>query len=214
MQDGQTVAVYKPKGITSHDLINQIRRKTGIKKIGHAGTLDPLAAGVLVVAIGRQATKKISQFVHQEKEYIATIKFGVYSTTDDEEGEKTKIIVNNPSNIKQITKTITEFIGQIEQIPPIYSAIKIKGKPAYKYARRGQNLDLKPRLVNIKQIEILDYRWPILKLRIVCDAGVYIRSLARDIGQKLEVGAYLVDLVRTRVGEFSLDKSLKLKSND
>jgi tRNA pseudouridine55 synthase len=201
--------IYKPKGPTSHDIVDQVRRVTGVKKVGHAGTLDPLAEGVLVVAVGREATKQISSIVKTEKEYIAEIKLGETSTTDDEEGEKNE----TPNSKIQIPKeTIVEalkgFVGEIEQIPPIYSAIKVKGKSAYKYARKGEDLKLEPRNVLIKEIQVLKYEWPILELRVVSGSGVYIRSLARDVGEKLGVGGYLASLKRTRVGEYKIEDSI------
>jgi len=205
--------IYKPIGPTSHDMIDKLRKITGIRKIGHAGTLDPLASGVLVVAIGREGTKQLGTLMKMEKEYIAEIKLGETSTTDDEEGEKTKIQETryNRPNRSQIQNIIKQFIGQVEQTPPIYSAIKIKGKSAYKYARAGQKIELKPRIVEIKSIEILDYKWPVLKLKIVCGSGVYIRSLARDIGEKLKTGAYMAGLERIRVGEFDKKNSSTLE---
>jgi len=219
-------AVYKPKGITSHDVINIIRRKTGIKKVGHAGTLDPLAEGVLVVAIGREFTKQLDKIVKSEKEYIAEIFLGQTSTTDDMEGvlrpiripqgkqaQDKKETLNNKirPNLTEVEKTLKQFIGKIMQTPPQYSAIKVKGTPAYKSARQGRTLALGARLVEIKEIEILYYKYPILKLKIICGKGVYIRSLARDLGEELKTGAYLKNLVRTRVGEFTLEKAEKLE---
>lgn len=196
-------AVYKPKGPTSHDVINQLRRETGVKKIGHAGTLDPLASGVLVVGIGREATKQLASVVKKEKEYLAKIRLGMTSTTDDDEGVKTEIkIVGKIPTLGEIKKTVAKFQGEINQTPPVYSAVKVKGKAAYKLARQGQTPKLKPRKALIKEIEVLKYRWPYLELRVVTGPGVYIRALARDIGEKLEVGGYLADLERVRVGDF------------
>ena len=205
--------IHKPKGPTSHDIVQQLRKITGIKKIGHAGTLDPLASGVLVIGITREGTKKMNDLVKSDKEYIATIKFGSTSTTDDEEGEKTNVYKSDQTKprLVDIENILPDFTGQIKQIPPIYSAIKIKGKSAYKYARGGEEIKLEPRTVEIKEIEILDYSWPILKLRVATGSGVYIRSLARDIGEKLGVGGYLSELVRTKVGNFTLDQSLTLE---
>ena len=202
--------IYKPKGPTSHDIVDQVRRVTGIRKVGHAGTLDPLAEGVLVVAVGRGATKQIDSIVKTEKEYIAKIKFGETSTTDDEEGEKTKVATDEVEITKeQIEEGLKQFIGEIKQMPPIYSAIKVKGQTAYKMARKGKEIKLEPREVLIKEIEILDYSWPYLELRIVCGPGTYIRSLARDIGEELTVGAYLAELKRTRVGDYKIEEAIK-----
>ncbi len=209
-------AIYKPKGPTSHDIIDRLRKETGVKKIGHAGTLDPLASGVLVVGIGREATRQLDQIVKKEKEYLAKIKLGETSTTNDEEGKKKESVVvagltntkcllkvSRIPRFKEVEDTVARFKGEINQTPPIYSAVKIKGKEAYKLARQGQNPELKPRKVLIKEIEILNYKWPYLELRVVTGPGVYIRALARDIGQALKTGGYLAELERIRVGEFT-----------
>ena len=201
-------AIYKSKGPTSNFIVQKIKRITGIKKVGHAGTLDPLAKGVLVIGVGRASTKKLSQVVAKEKEYLATIKLGLKSTTDDEEGIKEKITVLERPNKKDIQKVIKKFEGEILQVPPIYSAIKIKGKEAYKLARKGQEVQLKPRKVKVKKITLQDYKWPYFKIRVVTGPGVYIRSLARDIGQNLKTGGYLSNLERTRVGKFNRDNAL------
>lgn len=206
-------AIWKPKGPTSNQLLNQLRQKINTKKIGHAGTLDPLAEGILVVGVGK-ATKQLTQLVGQEKEYVAEVFLGATSTTDDEEGEKTNyqsLSVNDRlPDIKKIEDTIKQFIGKIKQVPPIYSAVKIKGREAYKYARQGKTIALKPRPVAIKSIKILEYRYPLLKLKIITGQGVYIRSLARDLGERLGVGGYLKNLVRIRVGKFTKDKAIIL----
>lgn len=199
--------IYKPIGPSSHDIIDRLRKITGIRKIGHAGTLDPLASGVLVVAIGREGTKQLGTLMKMEKEYVAEIKLGETSTTDDEEGDKSVTSHSSIVTRKNIEKIIPNFVGQVEQTPPIYSAVKIKGKAAYKYAREGKQIEIKSRIVEIKSIEILDYKWPILKLKIVCGSGVYIRSLARDIGEQLKIGAYMAGLERTRVGEFTIQNA-------
>ena len=201
-------AVYKPKGPTSHDVIDQLRRETGVRKIGHAGTLDPLASGVLVVGVGRENTKKLGQIVKKEKEYLAKIRLGITSTTDDEEGQKKKVKVLEIPNYKEIEGAVAKFEGEILQTPPIYSAVKVNGVPAYKLARRGKTPQLEPRQILIKEIKILKYQWPYLKLRVVTGPGVYIRALARDIGQRLKTGAYLTELERIRVGNFTKDESV------
>ncbi|MEK9154874.1 MAG: tRNA pseudouridine(55) synthase TruB [Patescibacteria group bacterium] len=197
--------VYKPKGPTSHDIINKIRKITGEKRVGHAGTLDPLASGVLVIAIGRPATKELKEFVLSEKEYIATIRLGAQSETDDEEGNKTIKEIRLKPKIDEIKKTLKKFQGVILQTPPIYSALKINGKRAYKIARSGRDIKdikLKPREVEIKSIKILKYKWPDLKIKVITGPGVYIRSLARNIGEHLKTGGYLKELERIRVGQF------------
>lgn len=203
-------AVLKPKGPTSHDIIDKIRKITGIKKVGHSGTLDPLAKGVLVIGMGREATKQLHHIVKKEKEYLAVIKLGEESFTDDTEGEKTKREVEVTPSLTNIKKTLLHFQGKILQTPPQYSAIKIKGKKAYQLARQGKTIHLIPRRVEIKKIAIIKYHWPFLTLRVVTGPGVYIRSLARDLGRRLKTGAYLADLERTRVGEFTKEKALTL----
>jgi len=204
-------AIYKPVGPTSHDLINQLRQITGEKRIGHAGTLDPRASGVLVVGVGREATRKLAEIVKKEKEYLATVCLGQQSTTDDGEGEKTTRTTLTIPTLEEVQAAVLSFTGEILQVPPAYSAVKIKGQAAYKLARKGQAPPLKPRPIVIKQIEILDYRWPRLKLRVVTGPGVYIRALARDLGQKLGTGAYLEELERTRVGDFTKEKALSIE---
>jgi len=200
-------AIYKPKGITSAEALRRIKRKIGAEKIGHAGTLDPLASGILVVATGAD-TKKISEVVAKEKEYVAKIKFGETSETDDEEGKKTVVPVEKIPSLQEIREAVDGFLGEIEQRPPIFSAIKIAGKEAYKRARKGEKVELPSRKVLIKKIDILNYVWPILELRVVTGPGTYIRSLARDIGERLGTGGYLAELERTRVGEFTREKAV------
>lgn len=208
---GKIFAVYKPKGPTSYDIIRKIKKDYPGEKIGHAGTLDPLASGVLVIGVGREATKKLGAVVAKEKEYLAKIKLGETSITDDEEGEKTKRFVSQEPSKEAVEKAVKKFIGKIKQVPPIYSAIKIAGQEAYKLARKGKEVKMKPRIAEIKKIKIIAYRWPYLKLKAVTGPGVYIRSLARDIGAKLKTGGYLADLERTRVGQFIKQYAVRLK---
>lgn len=205
--------VYKPKGPTSFDVIQEIKDLTGETRIGHAGTLDPLASGVLVVGIGREATKELDKIVESEKKYIADIKLGVRSETDDDEGRKQEIKKLRNQEIKktEIQKIIKSFIGVIDQVPPQFSAIKVDGKRAYKSARQGQEVKLKSRSVEIKDIKIVKYKYPDLKIKVTCGKGTYIRSLARDIGEALGTGAYLADLERTMVGQFTKAKAVKLE---
>lgn len=213
--DQHIFVIDKPKGPTSHDIINQLRRITNIRKIGHAGTLDPLASGILVVGIGREGTKQLGIIVKHDKTYIADIKLGVNSTTDDEEGEKINKFtgVHDSANISKemIEQILPKFTGKIKQTPPVYSAIKVKGKPAYKRTRAGEEIQLEPRDVAIYDINIQDYKWPILKIQVECGSGVYIRSLARDIGASLKVGGYLANLRRTKIGKYDLSHALTLE---
>ena len=204
------VGIIKPKGPTSNDIVQKVKKITG-KKVGHAGTLDPLASGVLVLGIDKD-TKRLNEVVKKEKEYVATFKFGAYSTTDDEEGEKTEIEVKEIPSREKVEEIVKEFIGEISQIPPKYSAIKIKGKEAYKLARKGEDVSLEPRMVKIEKIEILGYDYPFLEVKIVTGPGVYIRSLARDIGEKLKVGGYMAELERTRVGNYTKENSYTIEN--
>lgn len=202
--------IHKEKGPTSHDIVNKLRRITGIRKIGHAGTLDPLASGVLIIGIGRTATKQLHQIVKFEKEYLATIRLGESSTTDDDEGEKTPHPLKKPPTKEAVLKILNTMIGEHTQMPPAYSALKIKGKAAYKIAREGKIPELKSRTVFIKSIVLQKYRWPTAQIRVVCGPGTYIRAIARDLGLQLGTGGYLTDLVRTRVGSYKLKESLTI----
>lgn len=210
-QEGTIIAVNKPKGPSSSQIVVRLKKMTGISRIGHAGTLDPLATGVLVVGIGRAATKLLWSKELEEKEYIADIHFGMTSTSADAEGEKTPVAVTHIPSVEELTATLKTFVGITEQVPPRYSAIKIAGKPAYKQARSGAEFELKARTIEILSIELLSYEWPHATIKVVCKSGVYIRSLARDIGQALGTGAYMSDLVRTRVGRFILEEAIKLE---
>ncbi len=199
------VAVYKEKGPTSRDVLNKIKRVADERKIGHAGTLDPLAEGVLVVGIGRDSTKKLHSEDFNKKEYIATIRLGRYSTTDDKEGDETRVLVKKTPSLKEIEEVVNIFSDRVVmQIPPKFSAVKIKGREAYKWAREGREIKLTKRKAEINKIIILGYRYPLLKIKVITGRGVYIRSLARDIGKKLKTGAFLLSLIRTRVGSFTL----------
>ena len=192
------------------DVIKILRGITKIRKIGHAGTLDPLASGVLLVCIG-PATKKIEGLVATKKEYVAEVDLSVFSETDDLEGELSLVDVKEKPTDDDIKKCLSKFIGNIKQSPPKYSAIKIKGKPAYKYARSGKEIELKTRDIVIDSIELLSYNWPKIIINIVCGKGTYIRSLARDIGTNLNTGGCLTGLERTRVGDYTIDESIDLE---
>lgn len=209
--EGKILAVWKPKGPTSHDVVDILRQKTGLKRIGHAGTLDPLAEGILVVGFGREATKKLGGIIAGDKEYQADIFLGMVSETFDAEGPLSKQEVEQIPELEKIEKIITEkFIGLIEQIPPAHSALKIKGRRAYKIKRSGESLEMKPRRIFIEKIKIINYSFPHLKLDISCGTGTYIRSLAHDLGQELKTGGYLADLLRLRVGEFTKEQVLTI----
>ena len=205
--------LYKPLGLTSHDVVNQVRKITGERKVGHGGTLDPLAEGVLVIGVGRESTKQLKSILEDtDKEYEATIEFGKISSTDDSEGDITDTKADlSKLTLEDIETVLKKFVGTIEQVPPIYSAIKVKGQRAYKLARSNKPILLSPRKVNIKTIELLEYNPPELKFITTVSSGTYVRSLARDIGASLNVGGYLKTLRRTRVGRFFIGDSLTLE---
>lgn len=197
-------AFWKPKGVSSNGFLNQLRREIGIKKMGHTGTLDPLAEGVLVVGIGK-GTKLIAGESGAEKEYIAVVRLGVTSETDDEEGKKTEMLVTRAIGEEEVLQELSSFKGIIKQIPPVYSAIKIQGQEAYKLVRAGKAPIMQAREAEIKEIAMLSYEWPFVSFRIVTGPGVYIRAIARDLGEKLKVGGHLASLQRIRVGHYTKD---------
>ncbi len=206
--------IDKPKGWTSFDVVAKtrgiIRAETGEKmKIGHTGTLDPMATGLLVLAVGK-ATKQIQGLMKHDKIYEAEVTLGASSDTDDAEGDITVVSDKQPAH-DQITLVLEKFIGEIQQIPPAYSAIKIDGRRAYKDAREGKVVELKPRTVRIKSINDLKYEYPILSFITDVGSGTYIRSLARDIGQELGTGAYLSRLRRLSVGDFSVQEATSME---
>ncbi len=195
--------IDKEKGRTSFDVVRDVRRKTGERRVGHGGTLDPLATGLLIVAVGK-ATKLLSNFLGCEKEYEVRARFGFVSDSYDAEGKIEKMS-DGKIPMNEIKKEILQnFLGKISQCPPKYSALKIKGKRAADIMRAGGDVELKPRNVLIKKFEILDYEWPEVSFRIECGSGTYVRSLVHDLGQKLGVGAYVTQLRRTKVGDFDV----------
>jgi len=204
--------LHKPSGPTSHDIVQRVRRIAGERKVGHGGTLDPLAEGVLVIGVGRDSTKKLHELLKEaEKEYVATIELGKVSSTDDSEG---LLQITGDAMIitkQQIESAINQFTGQIQQTPPRYSAIKIRGIPAYKLARKNADMDLGQRTVEIKKMDLIKFNPPFLTIKVTVSPGTYIRSLARDIGTYLGVGGYLKELTRTRVGDFNLGESISLE---
>ncbi len=198
--------INKPKGITSHDVIYFVRKVTAEKKVGHAGTLDPNATGLLIVGVGRGSTKKLGWIAKDTKKtYEAEIFLGEERDTDDSEGqivsEKSDFQAPNSTLLK---KTLAGFKGKQKQMPPAYSALKIKGKKAYELARKGEKVILKERDVIIHSIELLQYKYPVLKIKTTVSSGTYIRALARDIGKQLGCGAYLRNLTRTKIGDYNL----------
>jgi tRNA pseudouridine55 synthase len=202
--------IDKPSGPTSHDIINRLRRITGVKRIGHAGTLDPFASGLLIVAVGREATREIARFVKMDKVYEAELRLGAVSDTDDRTGNVQLKINNYELRIEDIETVIRAFIGNQKQIPPMYSAKKVGGRKLYELARKGVTIERKPADIEILDIKILEFNWPSLKLLVHCSSGTYVRVLARDIGEKLGCGAYLGGLRRIGIGEFSVEKSVRV----
>ncbi len=202
--------INKPKDWTSHDVVGYLRGVLKIKKIGHAGTLDPFATGLLIVGIGRDSTKKLDEFKNLSKTYIATLKLGEVSNTYDSEGEIKKISDKKPTE-GEIKKVLNNFVGEQDQIPPMHSAKKVKGKKLYELARQGIEIERKPNKITISEIKLLRYSYPYLKLEVSCSTGTYIRSLANDIGQALETGAYCDELERTQIGKYSVKNSIEPK---
>jgi len=194
--------VDKPQGRTSFSLIRSIRQITGIKKVGHAGTLDPFATGVMILLLGRDYTKLADKLLLADKEYLATVYLGVTTDTYDCDGKITARSKKKPTP-SQVEKIVSQFQGELEQTPPMYSAKKVKGQPLYKLAREGIEIERVPCKVQVC-ITILSYEYPYLKLLVSCSKGTYIRSLAHDIGEKLGSGAHLTQLQRTRSGCYSL----------
>ncbi len=201
--------IDKPKGITSFGVIRELRKKLNIKKMGHAGTLDPLATGLLIIACGK-ATKRISEFMGLPKEYVVDIEFGKTSNTYDADGSVTPHAGSHLPEFLAMPRShfesfLPQFIGDILQTPPIFSALKVKGRRAYDLARTGQAVHLEPRKVHVSSIEILDFSWPIVRLRIACSKGTYIRSIAHDLGQVLGCGGYVKELRRTKIGGYRVE---------
>ncbi len=200
--------VCKPEGVTSFRMVHLLRRLLGIKKVGHTGTLDPFASGVLVLCAGRPATRLIPQLMEGDKEYEATLQLGVITDTQDPEGtviDKRPVGDISPGDVAEC---LARFTGEQLQTPPVYSALKHKGKPLYYYARKGITVIKEPRLITIKELKCLSLGSDTLTLKVVCSKGTYIRTLAADIGEFLGCGAYLRQLKRTRNGFFSLEETL------
>jgi tRNA pseudouridine55 synthase len=201
---GRVLLINKPLRWTSFDVVNKLRYKLKTKKIGHAGTLDPLATGLLILCVGKM-TKRIEEFMGLEKEYTGSFILGKTTPSYDLETEVNE--EKDPSGLtrEMILNATKQFIGRINQLPPMHSAIKIGGKRAYEFARKGADVELKPREVQIDTFEITGINMPEVTFRIVCSKGTYIRSIARDFGNHLGVGAYLSSLCRTRIGTFLLE---------
>ena len=201
--------IYKPVGMTSHDVVAVLRRVTKIKQIGHAGTLDPFAEGVLPICVGK-ATRLI-EYLQDDKEYLATVQFGASTNTFDLDGEKTSVYDKKVTK-SEVEEGLKAFQGEISQLPPIFSAIKVKGKKLYEYARKGEEVEIQPRKVVIENIELkaFDEENQQAQILIKCSKGTYIRSIANDLGQNLGCGGYLVKLIRTQAGSFRVENSVQL----
>lgn len=216
---GEILYINKPLNWTSFDLVRKLRYKLcrGLKvkklKVGHAGTLDPLATGVMIVCTGRK-TKLIESFQLQTKEYIATVRLGATTPSFDLETEIDNTYPTDHISRELVEEKLRAFIGRIEQVPPAYSACKVNGERAYNLARNGEEVELKPKVLVIDEIELLGYESSCIKIRVVCSKGTYIRALARDIGLALGSGGHLIGLERTRVGDVTLDKCLNIEDLD
>lgn len=198
--------VNKSPGITSRDLVNQVQRLIGREKIGHAGTLDPLAAGVLVICIG-PATRLVEYVQRMQKHYRATFLLGQASQTDDVDGEVRRLDDAPQPDRAQIEAVLPRFIGEIQQQPPAFSAVKVQGRRAYSLARSGQQVDLAARPIHVESMCVLDYQYPRLDLEILCGSGCYVRSLGRDIARALGTEAVMAGLTRAAIGDFRLEDS-------
>lgn len=200
--------IDKPQGITSFDIIRKLRRQTGVRKIGHAGTLDPMATGLMLMLFGT-ACKKATEFVGLEKTYEGEITLGLVSSTGDAEGELTGVSTTQPSQ-DEIEAALYRFTGEITQTPSKYSAIKIGGVEAYKLARQGKSIHMPSRNVFVHKFELIQYSYPHIKFVAEVSSGTYIRTLAQDVGEALKSGAYLSSLRRTKVGGFDIDQAYQL----
>ena len=215
-KEGEVLYFNKPLRWTSFAVVNKIRyhisRKLGVKKIkvGHAGTLDPLATGVMIICTGK-ATKRIEEFQYHTKEYIATLQLGATTPSYDLEKEIDATYPTEHITREMVEEVLQQFKGTIEQIPPAFSACKVDGKRAYDQARKGDEVELKPKTLVIDEIELLECNLPEIKIRVVCSKGTYIRALARDIGEALQSGAHLTGLIRTRVGEVRLEDCMQVE---
>ena len=212
---GEVLLINKPLHWTSFQLVNKLRwlikRKLGIKKIkvGHAGTLDPLASGLMIICTGKK-TKEISQHQAAEKEYIATLKLGATTPSFDGETEENYFYPTKHISKELIISVCNRFIGEIEQVPPIYSAIKVKGEKLYESARKGNKVEIKSRIIRINELEVINMDLPYIKLRVSCSKGTYIRSLAHDLGKAMNTGAWLCELQRTKIGSETIKNAIEI----
>lgn len=205
--EGQVLLIDKPVGWTSFDVVKKVRIQTGVSKVGHAGTLDPLATGLLIVCTGK-FTKRINEYMAREKEYTGVFRLGSVTPTYDLESEPVEKGPFSHITLERLKEAAKSFTGDIMQVPPAHSAVKKDGKPAYLMARKGREVRLDPRPVTIREFELMPLGLPDVGFRIVCTTGTYIRSLAHDMGVELGCGAHLASLRRTRIGEFSVDDAM------
>jgi len=208
-ENGAVLLIDKPLGWTSFDVVKKIRSAGKFKKVGHAGTLDPLATGLLILCMGKM-TKQIETFQAQEKEYTGTFTLGNTTPSYDLETEFNETFPTEHITSEMLNNVVKQMTGLIEQTPPIYSAVKVNGRRAYESARKGEDVKLKVRTVDIKVFEIDKTLFPKISFKIVCSKGTYIRSMANDFGKKLQSGAYLSELRRTKIGNFSINDSLEV----
>lgn len=209
--EDRIILIDKPLKWTSFDVVNKLRKILKIKKIGHAGTLDPLATGLLILCTGKM-TKRIDEFQAHEKEYTGDFIIGQTTPSHDLETSVSEAVDISEITSEKVYAATNLFTGTIQQIPPIHSAIKVNGKRSYQLARKGKEPELKPREVIISEFEITHINFPVISFRIVCSKGTYIRSIARDFGNELGVGAYLARLCRTRIGNFHLNDAVSLET--
>ncbi|MBU0580196.1 MAG: tRNA pseudouridine(55) synthase TruB [Candidatus Margulisbacteria bacterium] len=208
--------VNKPQGWTSFDVVAKIRALTGIKKVGHAGTLDPAAEGLLIIAVGKKYTKQIESYLNLDKEYLAEITLGIRTDSGDRDGI---VLEENKVQVKRamVEQVVAGLVGVQEQIPPMYSALKIAGKKLYNLARQGLEVERKARKIEIKKAELIDFtedNFPKLKIKILCSKGTYIRVLAEKIGEILKTGAFLSGLIRTKIGDYNVENSVSILNNN
>ncbi len=206
-EEGKVLLINKPLHWTSFDVVRKISNIIRIKKVGHAGTLDPLAMGLLIICTGK-FTKKINEYQAQEKEYIGAFTLGAVTPTYDLESEPEDFKSYDFITKELLEETAAKFLGEINQVPPIHSAVKQKGKPVYLAARKGHDVKLEPRKIFIKEFKILKIELPVVSFKVVCTTGTYIRSLANDFGEALGCGGFLSELCRTRIGEFKLEEAI------
>lgn len=212
--EGAVLLIDKPRGLTSFDVVRTVREGTGVMKVGHAGTLDPMATGLLIVLVARPATRLQEAFMHLPKTYEGTIRLGETTRSHD---AKTELVERrDPSSVtrEDVERVLPAFRGTIEQVPPMYSAVKVDGERLYKKARRGETVPRPPRQVSVYTFEITGWALPDVSFRVECSKGTYIRSLARDLGEKLGVGGHLVSLRRPSIGSYSVTEAWSVEALD